>query len=72
MKQTPNLFERNMKNLRHIPYSFRTSRIVKTRVVFDEMQRAFTNTFFANIKSPLDYIIDSQKTDNEHITKLKT
>jgi hypothetical protein len=26
----------------------------------------------ANIKSPLDYIIDSQKTDNEHITKLKT
>lgn len=26
----------------------------------------------ANIKSPLDYIIDNQKIDNEHITNIKT
>jgi len=26
----------------------------------------------ANIKSPLDYIVEKQKADNEHIKKIKT
>lgn len=40
----------------------------KTTAIYTQVSKKS----LANSKSPLDYIIDNQNTDNEHITKIKT
>ena len=40
----------------------------KTTAVYTHVRKKS----LANVKNPLDYIIDSQNIDNEHITRIKT
>jgi len=73
-----------MKNLQLFPGFHNPKPIVNTFFVFDKVFYGFSemqivHTFssvskksLANIKSPLDYIIEKQKADNDQITKLKT
>ena len=59
-----------MNDLNHTYTTYRFQSKVKTCFALDRTDDS--KKFLANIKSPLDYIIDNQKIDNEHITKLKT
>jgi len=58
-----------MKNLRFIPYISIHQPIVKAAFAFDRGLCAHVSKKdFANIKRPLDWIIDNQNTDNILVT----
>jgi hypothetical protein len=73
-----------MKNLQRTLDFHNPKPIVKTLFVFDkaffgfpqiQIEHPFSSMStksLANIKSPLDYIVEKQKSDNELITKIKT
>lgn len=53
--------------LQHIQ-EFLEHRSAKTKEIYTHLSKKY----LANIKSPLDYIIDNYIADNEKITKMKT
>ena len=59
-----------MNDLNHIHTIHRIQTKVKTSFALDRTENLKKS--LANIKSPLDYIIDNQKIDNEQITNIKT
>ena len=61
-----------MKNLQHIPYTFRTHPCVKTRVIFGEIYSAIHNLFLAKIKSYHTYNTDTQNIDNVSVMYIKS
>lgn len=60
-----------MKNLQHIPYTFRTHSHVKTRVIFGEIYSAIHNLFLAKIKSCHTFNTDTQNIDNAGVMCVK-
>ena len=59
-----------MNDLNHTHIIYRIQTKVKAGFVFDDTDDLKTS--LANNESPLDTIIDCQRIDNEHITKIKT
>ncbi len=59
-----------MNDLNHIHTIYRIQTKVKTSFAPEHTENLKKS--LANIKSPLATIIDCQRIDNEHITKIKT